>query len=297
MKNMSYEEFKKRLLGMLRERLRDSIKSEIIPVNKNNGIMKETVGIENGIDGLKPLVYVESLYDQYCIGADLSACVSFVIGLYRAMPDLHMEQYFETWEAVKPRITVRIVNWEWNKDELRDIPHKKYMDLAVYCRVVLAQNEDGIVSTVVKNSMLRYLEVEEKELWETARHNFQKENYLIRHIDEETGLTGSYLNKLFNLSDQEDETHILTNEYHNNGAVGMMRFDLLDRFAEQKKCNLYILPSSLNEVILIPDRGDRTPDFLRSLVKKNNKDYPDEGDLSENIYYYRRGEKQLEIIL
>lgn len=297
MKNMSYEEFKKRLLGMLRERLRDSIKSEIIPVNKNNGIMKETVGIENGIDGLKPLVYVESLYDQYCIGADLSACVSFVIGLYRAMPDLHMEQYFETWEAVKPRITVRIVNWEWNKDELRDIPHKKYMDLAVYCRVVLAQNEDGIVSTVVKNSMLRYLEVEEKELWETARHNFQKENYLIRHIDEETGLTGSYLNKLFNLSDQEDETHILTNEYHNNGAVGMMRFDLLDRFAEQKKCNLYILPNSLNEVILIPDRGDRTPDFLRSLVKKNNKDYPDEGDLSENIYYYRRGKKQLEIIL
>ena len=279
MKNMSYEEFKKRLLGMLRERLRDSIKSEIIPVNKNNGIMKETVGIENGIDGLKPL------------------CVSFVIGLYRAMPDLHMEQYFETWEAVKPRITVRIVNWEWNKDELRDIPHKKYMDLAVYCRVVLAQNEDGIVSTVVKNSMLRYLEVEEKELWETARHNFQKENYLIRHIDEETGLTGSYLNKLFNLSDQEDETHILTNEYHNNGAVGMMRFDLLDRFAEQKKCNLYILPSSLNEVILIPDRGDRTPDFLRSLVKKNNKDYPEEGNLSENIYYYRRGEKQLEVIL
>lgn len=297
MKNMSYEEFKKQLLGMLRERLRDSIKSEIIPVNKNNGIMKETVGIENGIDGLKPLVYVESLYDQYCIGADLSTCVSFVVGLYHAMPDLHMEKYFETWEAVKSRITVRIVNWEWNKDELRDIPHKKYMDLAVYCRVILAQNEDGIISTVVKNSMLRYLEIEEKELWEAARNNFQKEKYLIRHIDEETGLTGSYLNKLLNLSNQEDETHILTNEYHNNGAVGMMRFDLLDRFAEQKKCNLYILPSSLNEVILIPDRGDRTPDFLRSLVKKNNKDYPDEGDLSENIYYYRRGKKQLEVIL
>ena len=273
------------------------MKSEIIPVNKNNGIMKETVGIENGIDGLKPLVYVESLYDQYCIGADLSTCVSFVVGLYRAMPDLHMEQYFETWEAVKPRITVRVVNWEWNKDELRDIPHKKYMDLAVYCRVVLAQNEDGIVSTVVKNSMLRYLEIEEKELWEAARNNFQKEKYLIRHIDEETGLTGSYLNKFLNLSDQEDETYILTNEYHNNGAVGMMRFDLLESFAAQKECNLYILPSSLNEVILIPDRGDRTPDFLRSLVKKNNKDYPEEGDLSENIYYYRRGKKQLEIIL
>ena len=120
MKNMSYEEFKKNLLRMLRKRLRDSIKSEIIPANKNNGILKETVGIENGIDGLKPIVYVESLYDQYCMGADLSTCVSFVIGLYREIPDLHMEQYFESWEAVKPRITMRVVNWEWNKDELRD---------------------------------------------------------------------------------------------------------------------------------------------------------------------------------
>lgn len=297
MKNMSYEKFKKKLLRTLRERLKGSIQAEIIPVNKNNGIMKETVGIENGIDGLKPLVYVESLYEQYCLGADLSTCVSFVVGLYRAMPDLHMERYFESWEAVKQRISVRVVNWEWNKKELRGVPHKKYLDLAVYCRIVLAQNDDGIVSAVVKSGMLHYLEVGEKELWEAARSNFQKEKFLIRHIDEVTGLTESYPGKLLNLSDYEDETYILTNECHNNGAVGMLRFDLLEEFAEWKECNLYILPSSLNEVILIPDRDDRTPDFLRSLVKKNNKDYPDEGDLSENVYYYWRGKEKLEVVL
>lgn len=296
MKNMSYEEFKKNLLRMLRKRLRDSIKSEIIPANKNNGILKENVGIENGIDGLKPIVYVESLYDQYCMGADLSTCVSFVIGLYREIPDLHMEQYFESWEAVKPQITVRVVNWEWNKDELRDIPHKKYLDLAVYCRIVLAQNEDGIVSTVVKSSMLRYLEVGEKELWETAKSNFQKEKFLIRHINEQIRLTESCLGEILHLSDREDETYILTNEYHDNGAVGMLRLDLLEKFADQKSCDIYILPCSLDEVILIPDRGNKTPDFLRSLVKKNNRDYPDEGDLSENIYYYRRGKETIEVL-
>lgn len=297
MKNMSYEEFKKRLLGMLRERLRDSIKSEIIPVNKNNGIMKETVGIENGIDGLKPLVYLESLYDQYCIGADLSTCVSFVVGLYHAMPDLHMEQYFETWEAIKPRITVRVVNWGWNKDELRDIPHKKYMDLAVYCRIVLAQNEDGIVSTVVKNSMLRYLEVEEKELWETARNNFQKEKYLIRHIDNEIGDPKKNLAKFINMKDQEDEIYVLTNEYRNHGAVGMFRLDLLKKFSEQIQRDFYILPSSVNEVILLPDYSNKSPDFLRSLVQKNNRDYASEEELSENVYFYRRKKNRIEIVI
>lgn len=297
MKNMNYEEFKEELLRILRERLRDSGKFDIIPVNKTNGVLKETVGIENSIDGLRPLVYVESLYEQYCLGADLSTCVGFVIGLYRSMTGVHMEQYFESWEEVKQKIVVRLINWEWNKDELVYIPHKKYLDLAVYCRIILAENENGTVSMAVKKSMLRYLGVGEKELWEAARSNFQKEKFLIRHIDEGIGLTKFFLVKVLGLTWQEGESYILTNEYQNNGAVGMLRFDLLEKFADQKECNLYILPSSLNEVILIPDRNDRTPDFLRSLVKKNNKDYPDEGDLSENIYYYRRGEKKLEVVL
>ena len=60
----------------------------------------------------------------------------------------------------------------------------------------------------------------------------------------------------------------------------------MKKFAEQIQGNLYILPSSANEVILLPDRGDKSPEFLRSLVKKNNKDYASEEDLSENIYYY-----------
>ena len=63
-----------------------------------------------------------------------------------------------------------------NKDELRDIPHKKYMDLAVYCRIVLAQNEDGIVSTVVKNSMLRYLEIEKKSYGRQQETIFRRKN-------------------------------------------------------------------------------------------------------------------------
>ena len=104
------------------------------------------------------------------------------------------------------------------------------------------------------------------------------------------------MGKLLNLLESEGEIDILTNKYHDNGAVGMSRFDLLERFAECKGCNLYILPSSLSAVILILNRGHKMPDFLRLLVKKNNKDYLDEWNLSENIYYYRRGQK-MEVVL
>lgn len=293
---MEYEEFKKELLRQVSERLGEDGEAEVIPVNKNNGILKETIGIHGNTGGLKPLVYVESLYEQYCMCGDFSACVGFVTGLYHSMTDLHMEQYFESWEVVKPRIVVRVANWKRNKDEWKDIPHKRYLDLAVYCRVILAENENGTASTAVKKSMLRYLGVGEEELWEAARSSFRKEKFWIRHIDEATGISGKILAKLLKLPPCKEETYILTNEYRCSGAVGMLRFDLLEKFAEQKEADLFILPSSVNEVLVIPDRGDRTPDFLRTLVKKNNEYYPDEGDLSENIYYYRRGQKKLEII-
>ena len=72
---------------------------------------------------------------------------------------------------------------------------------------------------------------------------------------------------------------------------------MLKKFAEQIQGNFYILPSSVNEVILLPDRGDKSPEFLRSLVKKNTKDYASEEELSENIYYYRRERNRIEVVL
>lgn len=297
MVNMSYDEFKKALLDQLSKKLGKTTRAGIIPVNKNNGNTKEAVRIENGKTELKPLIYVNSLYEQYCMGAALSVCVGFIIGLYHAMPEFHAEKHLGTWDEVKTKIGIRIINWDWNQAELKEIPYKKHLDLAVYCRIILAKNEDGIASAIVKKSMLKYWGVSEKELWETAKTNFQKEKFIIRHIDEEIGYPKQYLDKFANLHRQKDETYVLTNEYRNHGAAGMLRLDLLKKFVEQIQGNFYILPSSVNEVILLPDRGDKSPEFLRSLVKKNNKDYASEEELSENIYYYRRERNRIEVVL
>ena len=64
-----------------------------------------------------------------------------------------------------------------------------------------------------------------------------------------------------------------TNEYHNHGAVGMFRLNLLKKFAEQIQQDFYILPSSVNEGILLSDSSNKSPDFLRLLVQKNNRNY------------------------
>lgn len=67
MENMSYDEFKKALLNQLNKKLGETIQAEIIPANKNNGGTKEAVRIGDGKTGLKPLIYINSLYGQYCM--------------------------------------------------------------------------------------------------------------------------------------------------------------------------------------------------------------------------------------
>ena len=85
------------------------------------------------------------------------------------------------------------------------------------------------------------------------------------------------------------------NKYQNRGAVGMFRTDLLEKFAEQGGCDLYILPSSIHEVLLLKD--DEMPvDELRRMVRSVNRCVVDEMDrLSDEVYHYQRGSGKLEI--
>ena len=85
------------------------------------------------------------------------------------------------------------------------------------------------------------------------------------------------------------------NKYQNLGAVGMLRTDLLEKFAEQGGCDLYILPSPIHEVLLLKD--DKMPvNELREMVRSVNRGVVDEMDrLSDEVYYYRRGSGKEEI--
>ena len=75
----------------------------------------------------------------------------------------------------------------------------------------------------------------------------------------------------------------------------MLRVDLLESFAGLCGCNWYILPSSVHEVLLTPDKGV-PPQDLRRIVQEVNREQVDEAEqLSDEVYYYRRGSWKLEL--
>ena len=69
----------------------------------------------------------------------------------------------------------------------------------------------------------------------------------------------------------------------------------MEKFAERGGCDLYILPSSIHEVLLLKD-DEISAEELRRMVRSVNRGVVDEMDrLSDEVYHYQRGSGKVEI--
>lgn len=295
---LNYDEFKRELLKGVREKVGGDVTVEIVAIQKNNRTKKDTIAFSDKENNLQPLIYMDSIYSQYYAGAELSVCVGFAVEVYRSAMEIDMDTAYKEWKDVRGKTEMTVINKAWNEDAMSGIPHMDFLDLVLYCRIIIDKNENGVASMIVQKHMLKEWEISEEELWEAAFSNLKTEEFEIKDVNEvlrfifpEGDLTG-----LPNKNKFESALYVLTNKYQNRGAIGMLRTDLLEKFAEWGDCDLYILPSSIHEVLLL--RDDEIPvDELKRMVRSVNRGVVDEMDrLSDEVYHYQRGSGKLEIV-
>ncbi len=71
---------------------------------------------------------------------------------------------------------------------------------------------------------------------------------------------------------------------------------MLIQFAESVHADLYILPNSLDDIILTPVRPELADEILNDMmavIKVFNK--PEQDSLSDNIYYFNRESKTISV--
>ena len=295
---LNYDEFKRELLKRVRERAGSEVTVEIVAIQKNNRTKKDVIAFSDKENNLQPLIYMDSIYSQYRAGAELSVCVGFAVEVYRSAMEIDIDTAYKEWKNVRGKIEMTVINKAWNEDAMSGIPHMDFLDLVLYCRIIIDKNENGVASMIVQKHMLKEWDISEEELWEAAFSNLKTEEFEIKDVNEvlrfifpERDLTGLPDKNKF-----ESALYVLTNKYQNRGAIGMLRTDLLEKFAEWGDCDLYILPSSIHEVLLLAD-NEIPVDELRRMVRSVNRGVVDEMDrLSDEVYYYQRGSGKLEIV-
>ena len=90
--------------------------------------------------------------------------------------------------------------------------------------------------------------------------------------------------------------YVLTNPQRQFGAACILYPDVLDRFAGKLRKNLYVLPSSVHEVILVPERQGMCAEAFGQIVREiNDTQVEREEVLSDSVYYYDWKKKELMI--
>ena len=92
--------------------------------------------------------------------------------------------------------------------------------------------------------------------------------------------------------------YVLTNQEMRFGASAMLYSKKIGRLAERFGCDVLILPSSVHEVLLIPDDHIREYEFYRQMVEEVNRTHVEpEEVLSYGLYRYCRKKSEIEEII
>ena len=290
---MNFEEF----MAWVKENItykdwKETSQIEISVVKKNNGVSATGLFIrENGQD-VSPILYLDDYYIHYQNGELLENVIRNIRADYDKKVQMAAVKIpnLQEFENIRGRVIYRLVNYEKNKEILEDCPHIRLYDLAVTFRWVARIDDVGVSTSLITNKQVKEWDVSVNDLVLAARQNTPR-LFPAQIIDMEEMLAGMVS---FILYPSAIPMYILTNEQELNGASALLYGDILKDFANKKGADMYILPSSIHEVIMIPaDRID-DPKKLSSMVHEANTTVVSTGDvLSDSVYYYDRKKDQI----
>jgi hypothetical protein len=170
---------------------------------------------------------------------------------------------------------------------LAQVPHFRYLDLAIVFYCLLSSDETTQASILIYNQHLSFWGIDADTLYECAIVNTP--NLLPHKMTDMTSILKEVLGE-----DVMDETsdipmYVLTNRYHTNGACVILYDQLLKQLADFFNRDLVVLPSSIHEVLLVPvEVSVDLAQYDRMVQEVNETQLADDEVLSNHAYFFSR---------
>jgi hypothetical protein len=307
---MEYNEFveavKKRLDNIFHETGQQAAVT-IERVLKNNGLELTGVNILKDNERISPTIYINSFFRNDMEEYEIDNVVRQIKSMYESrcgyadtLADRYVNVYCD-YEKIKDKIIYKLVNMDMNKERLEDVPYLPYNDLAITFRYMAYKGDMGIASSIISNDDMERWKINISTLYNLAKKNTKR--YFPAVVKRLTTLLEEHKmlpeDNVFNVLESANKNilYIMTNEECVNGATTILYENLLDKCAALVDDNIYIMPSSIHEIIFTGERNADNPVFLKEIVKEANDSvvHPTE-ILSYNVYFYNRKDRTLKII-
>ncbi|MGN0437676.1 MAG: DUF5688 family protein [Lachnospiraceae bacterium] len=282
---------------------------EVHQVFKNNGIKLDGLTIRKSNENICPNIYLNSYFEMYQMGKPISVIMDDIVKQYFGIQRQNNISVLDLrdFAAVRCRIIIRLVNYEKNREVLKDCPYRRFLDLAVTYRYMANNDETGLASSMIRNEEFSCWDISEEELYQLALFNTMREfpwhmepltkiilDCLKRNLSEDD-YNEMELEELEKAKDHVN-MYVLSNDASLNGATCILYDSVIRNFAKVQGTNIVILPSSIHEVILVPEQEDTDMEFLQNLVIEANQSAVGLIDLlSDSIYYYQLDKDEMKI--
>jgi hypothetical protein len=291
------KEFSSKLLKEIKKIIPNNQKVEFSSVMKNNGVTEEAVTILEKDKNISPTIYLNEFYEWYKEGVELEFLAAEIV---RRNNEYKLEEsmdigFFVDYEKAKSKIVYKLVNREWNRKMLEKIPYVEYMDLVMVFYYLVQDEKTGSATILIHNSHLDMWKVSIEQLYRQACENTP--NLLPAAI---TGMKEIIMQMMGESAEREElleediSMYVMTNPMKMNGAATMAYPNVVRNFANAIGKNVYIIPSSVHEVILVPESGNEG-DRLNDMVREVNETQVDPKEvLADHVYYYDREENRMQ---
>lgn len=234
--------------------------------------------IKSEASNVAPTIYISEFDDM-----DDEEAFERIMNLVERNPEFKFDRDMLLWSNVKDKVFLGIRR-ELPEDE--NTITQKVLDMELTVKIPIDRlMEDGMASVTLNKSTLQFIQENEpyltvEDIFETAKRNTEYCG------PSNLGLPDFILETL----------NIITNTKSLYGASVFGNADYLAEYCKGKGYNeMYILPSSVHEVLCMFD-PELSVDELRTMVRTvNATEVAPQEQLSDNVYYFNAETRELKI--
>ena len=290
----NYSQFKQQIVSSLQKQLGAQTRITIQDIIKNNDTHLDGLTILSPDSCICPTIYLNYYFQKYENGCPIAEITAQLLAVYQEnLPASSIDvSFFTDYEQVRSHIVFKLINYERNPELLSDVPHYRFLDLALVFYCLIETSPDGSASILIHNRHLSYWNITDDDLFALAQQNTPR--LLAYELRDMTDVLRELFAAEPSVCEDDDSLspasmYILTNRAKQNGSGCILYDNLLLNFANRLGCDLFILLSSIHEVLLIPANGQAAPNELSEVVREvNSSQLSREEILSDHVYYFSR---------
>ncbi len=282
---MDYKEF----MGLVKANLQEAFPGASVTeayVGKLQGQSYEGITV-TPVDGRMGVsLDLKPLFEMFNDGMDYGEVIDVIkdkleMGMSQ-IPEIRTDGLGD-YNAMKGHLVLQIVGRDGNEEMLSKVPHREMEDMAVVYRFDLGDSSSGNMSVLVNDNMMKRYGITAEQLHQDALAAApQNRPPVIKGMNE-------VLAEMMGVSipGTPDFLYVATTPDKIQGAAVIAYPGFLDMAAEKLGGDFAVLPSSVHEVLLVPDDGKTDMALFKQMVSQiNGVEVLPQDRLTNNAYHY-----------